>query len=239
MRTRCEIIFTDGEQVVRYYKHNDGYPTGVLPMIQEILLQVLNEGEENVLERLKAEVKEIGLEMCFQGKREELFLSNIHVDLEWAYEVDLIKKAIKVGKWFAVEEGQGLDARIGEYEGSSKLILEHNLTNPLDYVKDLMGKYQALERIEIEQTIERLGTLGFHINKVERDSIITVVRTAKVLRVQMELKSFTSEEKAENYFIKSARKDKMYVSEERGMHLEKGYFEGFDFNLLIIHNELT
>jgi hypothetical protein len=37
MSTRANIVITDGEESLWFYKHSDGYPEGVMPILQKLL----------------------------------------------------------------------------------------------------------------------------------------------------------------------------------------------------------
>jgi hypothetical protein len=42
MSTRANIVITDGEDELIFYRHSDGYPTGTLPTLKEFLALVIS-----------------------------------------------------------------------------------------------------------------------------------------------------------------------------------------------------
>jgi hypothetical protein len=143
MSTRSVIVYTNDAGTARFYKHFDGYPTGVLPVI----LAGLRAGERNG-ELLRDE----GLELELQTKeklKEEDF--GMQMDLEWIYLVDLKEKIIKIYG--------------GGYSGQPAFkVVRRGVVDPMDEVERMMESARQREREDTQKFIGELLALGYTVN---------------------------------------------------------------------------
>jgi hypothetical protein len=122
MSTRCNIIITDGEDQLIFYRHSDGYPEGALPTLKKFM-QWVKEGKirDNVEQSagwlILIGAKEYDSVYIGGGKRElkqtltepnssDTFsgwqcgayepATSIHGDIEWLYTLNLSKLTITV-----------------------------------------------------------------------------------------------------------------------------------------------
>lgn len=114
MSTRCNIVVTDaGGDKLYFYKHSDGYPSGILPILRRFL-KLLKEGKirDNVgqasgwLVRMGVDAQKRFLrDMRKKGYSMGLYTwqatdieptTCVHSDIAFLYTVDLGKKEIRV-----------------------------------------------------------------------------------------------------------------------------------------------
>jgi hypothetical protein len=114
--TRANIIVTDGEDELIFYRHSDGYPDGTLPTLTEfidlvkdgiirdnvvqacgwlILIGALEDGV--CVQRNGVAAPQLGRSVCWKVGAYEPTTA-IHDDIEYLYVVDLKKKRIKHSK---------------------------------------------------------------------------------------------------------------------------------------------
>ncbi len=185
MSTRSIIVVTgrdlyDQDQTVRLYKHSDGYPTGVLPLISEALSKAREQCDAD-FERFKhkrrlpnvdqvvgiligaaTDVYGMGIRIDACDEDSAIYAEKFeskHLgcqgDLEWIYLVNLNDSTVKV-------YGGGYT---GELPQKTYKI---GTVDPLKYVDGLYPEYQASERCEIQEAISGIEALGFKVNPKRR-----------------------------------------------------------------------
>lgn len=174
MGTRSIIIITSDSYTARLYKHSDGYPTGVLPLLVATIKQANSIiAEHNA--RLKCKYtmrtlettphllvgKIIGeastaygmgcyLEEVFPDDLDPKHLGN-QCDLEWIYVINLMDNTLRI-------YGGGFT---GELPQSS---LEEGTVDPCVYSNSLKNEYQKEERERTLKLVAEIESLGFKIN---------------------------------------------------------------------------
>lgn len=119
MSTRCQVILTDGRQRLWYYRHCDGYPSGVKKTLDKFC-KMLKEGKirsnveqgggwlvvlgRNEYARVRRESKKAGYTGSdWQvGAYEPCACAAPHGDIEYLYEVDMTRacwREVPKGEW--------------------------------------------------------------------------------------------------------------------------------------------
>lgn len=110
MSTRANIIVTDGTDSLIFYRHSDGYPKGVMPMLERFLeLIVTGKIRDNTSQAagwlilMGAEEYGVNIKDAFMRKGYDSWkvgaiepTTMIHGDIDHLYVVDLAKKKIFV-----------------------------------------------------------------------------------------------------------------------------------------------
>jgi hypothetical protein len=93
MSTRCNVILRDAESHVIMYRHNDGYPDGVVKSLDEFRRRWSMKGSKSLATAVGLLIvighEEYGskTDTCEAGAYE--VTDGIHGDIEWLYVVDL------------------------------------------------------------------------------------------------------------------------------------------------------
>ncbi len=187
MSTRSIIVikgpkkYSDSGEVIRIYKHSDGYPTGNLPILEAALGSCLNELKEHnerfagmgrnqalLAEFVAARVLGAAASVYGNGASIDAYeddpavyegpLTPEHLgnqgDLEWIYIVDL--------------EQMSVNLYGGGYTGKGPAVaFAKGFADPLAYADNLRDECQSPERDETKQLIERITALGFKVNKLK------------------------------------------------------------------------
>lgn len=108
MATRANIVVKEGNRKLWFYKHNDGYPEGTLPLL-EPLMKRLEEGSlRNNLSQFSGWLILAGHdEFVYDGTYQSSGMyawkcgsieptTSKHADIEYLYTIDLDKKSLKV-----------------------------------------------------------------------------------------------------------------------------------------------
>jgi hypothetical protein len=100
MSTRANIIITDGEDKLYFYRHSDGYPEGTMPTLEKFLAMVKNGQIRDNTCQSAGWLIMIGYDEYKEyqpdwkvGAYEPT--TGIHGDIEYLYVVDLVKKNIR------------------------------------------------------------------------------------------------------------------------------------------------
>lgn len=140
MSTRSQIIVIGSDKIVTFYRHYDGYPTGVFADLLKVLPIV--KAKDFVLEGCE-------IEHSRRAKRFKPEKDMIDAwDIEWSYIIDLKGKNIIVSKG---------DFKIGP-------VCSFTPTNPLEYVKELLPECQNREKITTIDLLSKLALKGYSIN---------------------------------------------------------------------------
>lgn len=97
MSTRSHLQIVDGDEIIQFYRHSDGYPTGVLPDIVPVLRKIRENGRLNDTEYCAARFIQA---LCNEYDSWPKDLSGIgatgygvcshkdpHGDTEWLYRI--------------------------------------------------------------------------------------------------------------------------------------------------------
>lgn len=115
MSTRANIIITDGEDTLYFYRHSDGYPEGALPTLKKFMEAVVSGTiRKNVMQSsgwlILLGAEEYGVKADFtrsnyldENIREKDWkvgaiepTTSIHGDIEYLYTLNLKDKTIKI-----------------------------------------------------------------------------------------------------------------------------------------------
>lgn len=197
MSTRSIIMIVgkgnyNDERSVRIYRHSDGYPSSVLPLIAVVLSKAneqceadnrrYNSGKPRVpiVEQVvglligastdtygmsvRIDEGEDGKPAIYFEKFKVKHLGNQY-DLEWVYVVDLNSDSVKVYG--------------GGYSGESpQHTYRKGLVDPLSYADQLKKEFQEQERQEIKKAIALIKGTGFTLNpKRKRSAKKDIFRT--------------------------------------------------------------
>lgn len=154
MGTRSIIIIRDKNESLRLYKHYDGYPTGVFP----VLLASLKTPMVGLTARNTAETMALiapGMESKVVIEDEtrrfnQAFLGD-QFDLEWIYIVNLDTKDVSVyGGGFSGDAPQAAYTK--------------GPVDPLVYADALRPEYQENERKETGNMVNDINNMGWTLN---------------------------------------------------------------------------
>ena len=157
MGTRSSIFVkkTDNKGITkfyRFYKHWDGYPTGNLSLIINLL--VLDSKVKQPIKKLMALASELDNQKSeYEGTKStlnEIVSHNEHGDLEWTYLVDLDQKSVDIAE---------------SQNGTSDALLANKLTDPLKYVNRLIESARSSESLRTKEYVNRINSLGFKVNR--------------------------------------------------------------------------
>ena len=106
MSTRCNIIIKDGKQKLYFYRHSDGYPSGVSETLNKFLDGIKTgkirdnlsqaAGWLIIIGRDEATVDGVNKWTGYEWKVGSYEPTDgIHDDIEYLYEIDLEKKTLK------------------------------------------------------------------------------------------------------------------------------------------------
>jgi len=155
MSTRSVILAFDGQEVIRFYRHSDGYPTAVLPALTTILKDPLLNMDDLISRIDKEQVARIdddwGDDDKGQYKSDKVKLEHWgnQGDLEWLYYLDLRDHSLNI-----YHAGYGCPEEH----------LKKGPTNPEIYVKALYPEYQKKELKQIQKGVKDLQKLNWTIN---------------------------------------------------------------------------
>ena len=189
MSTRS-IILTIGNQnysnelsIIRHYKHSDGYPSGVLPLLIETLESCEKEVKEynDHWKNFKSSTPKVISNDFFSGRLigfgSSVYGQGVNVDayeddkatydgkleykhlgyqedLEWIYILDLNNKTLNI--YGGSYSGQGPDVAV-----------KKGFVNPEKYIKKLKDDYQNKELELTKECVAKVEGLGFKINKIK------------------------------------------------------------------------
>ena len=181
MSTRSIILVkgqgTYYENVIRLYKHCDGYPTENLPLIYNTLETCLDMIRDypyaSFIKKFNPEFfayKLIGESTTIYGKGahvdqfendpaeydSEFKLEHLgnQFDLEWIYIVDVKQKSVNI-------YGGGYSGKVPQ------IAFKKGFVNPESYSKQLHDEYQSSTLNEIKKAVKNIESLGFKVNKIK------------------------------------------------------------------------
>jgi hypothetical protein len=101
MGTRANIVIREGKDKLIFYRHYDGYPEVVLPSLKRLTDGIVSGQLRNNLVQLAGHLIVIGHNEYIDQESDWKVgayepTTCIHVDIEYLYELDLVKRTVTV-----------------------------------------------------------------------------------------------------------------------------------------------
>lgn len=152
MGTRSIIVLKDKNEALRLYKHYDGYPTGVLPLL-DTALRITGVGARTTAEHIvnAALAGKDRVQIEDQTRRFNRAFLGDQWDLEWIYVVDIAAKTINIYG--------------GGYTGEApQVAYGKGPVDPAIYADSLYEQYQDAERKKTALLVADLAAAGYTVN---------------------------------------------------------------------------